>query len=123
MTVAKAWLEDKATWLFDLAHDDLDEDAIVKGFLKHYALQGQGMGDVQRDMHFHTHYGDFYLKAAMAYLRRALEVQIEAPPRSEMRTLDEVQGIVDAVRAGIPVQVDYYDPEIDDNPYVVRATW
>lgn len=48
--MAKAWLEDKATWLFDLAHDDLDEDAIVKGFLKHYALQGQGMGDVQRDM-------------------------------------------------------------------------
>lgn len=123
MTVAKAWLEDKATWLFDLAHDDLDEDAIVKGFLKHYALQGQGMGDVQRDMHFRTHYGDSYLKGAMAYLRRALEVQIEAPTRSEMRTLDEVQGIVDAVRAGIPVQVDYYDPEIDDNPYVVRATW
>ena len=121
--MAKAWLEDKAIWLFDLAHDDLDEDAIVKGFLKHYALQGQGMGDVQRDMHFRTHYGDSYLKGAMAYLRRALEVQIEAPTRSEMRTLDEVQGIVDAVRAGIPVQVDYYDPEIDDNPYVVRATW
>lgn len=34
--MAKAWLEDKATWLFDLAHDNLDEDAIVKGFLKHY---------------------------------------------------------------------------------------
>lgn len=32
--MAKAWLEDKAIWLFDLAHDDLDEDAIVKGFLK-----------------------------------------------------------------------------------------
>ncbi len=121
--MAKAWLEDKATWLFDLAHDNLDEDAIVKGFLKHYTLQGQGMGDVQRDMHFRTHYGDSYLKGAMAYLRRVLEVQIEAPPRSEMRMLDEVQGIVDAVRAGIPVQVDYYDPEIDDNPYVVRATW
>ncbi len=121
--MAKAWLEDKSTWLFDLAHDNLDEDAIVKGFLKHYALQGQGMGDVQRDLHFRTHYGDLYLKAAMAGLRRALEVQIEAPSRSEMRTLDEVQGIVNAVRAGIPVQVDYYDPEIDDNPYVVRATW
>ncbi len=121
--MAKAWLEDKATWLFDLAHDNLDEDAIVKGFLKHYVLQGQGIDDVQRDMHFRTHYGDFYLKAAMAYLRRALEVQIEAPPRSEMRTLDEVQGIVDAVCAGIRGQVDYYDPEIDDDPYVVRAAW
>ena len=50
-------------------------------------------------------------------------MQIEAPPRSEMRTLDEVQGIVDAVRTGIRVQVDYYDPEIDDNPYVIRAAW
>lgn len=121
--MAKAWLEDKATWLFDLAHDNLDEDAIVKGFLKHYVLQGQGTDDVQRDMHFRTHYGDFYLKAAMTYLRRALEVQIEAPPRSEMRTLDEVSMIVQAVRAGERVQIDYYDPEIDDDPYSVRAAW
>lgn len=121
--MAKVWLEDKATWLFDLAHSDLDEDTIVKGFLKHYVLQGRSIGDVQQDLHFHTHYGDFYLESAMASLRRALEFQIDAPPRSEMRTLDEVQGIVDAVRAGIRVQVDYYDPEIDDNPYVIRAAW
>lgn len=86
--MAKAWLEDKATWLFDLAHNNLDDDAIVKGFLKHYVLQGQGIDDVQRDMHFHTHYGDLYRKAAMDGLRRALELQLEAPPRSELRTLD-----------------------------------
>ena len=97
--MAKAWLEDKAIWLFDLAHDNLD------------------------DMHFRTHYGDLYLKAAIAGLRRALEVQIEVPPRSEMRTLEEVSMIVQAVRAGERVQVDYYDPEIDDDPYVVRAAW
>lgn len=121
--MAKDWLEDKATWLFDLAHNNLDEDAIVKGFLRHYVQQGQGIDDVQRDMHFRTHYGDLYLKAAMAGLRRALELQIEAPPRSEMRTLDEVQMIVDAVRAGERVQVDYYDPEVDDDPCVVRAAW
>lgn len=121
--MAKAWLEDKSTWLFDLAHDDLDEDVIVKGFLKHYVLQGQGMGDVQQDLHFRTHYGDFYLESAMASLRRALEVQIEAPPRSEMRTLEEVSMIVQAVRAGERVQVAYYNPEIDDDPYAVRAAW
>ena len=80
--MAKAWLEDKATWLFDLAHDDLGDDAIAKGFLKHYVLQGKGIDDVQRDMHFRTHYGDLYLQAAMVSLRRALEIQIEAPPRS-----------------------------------------
>lgn len=121
--MAKAWLEDKAIWLFDLAHSDLDEDAIVKGFLKHYVLQGRSIGDVQQDFHFHTHYGDSYLESAMTSLRRALEYQIDAPPRSEMRTLEEVSMIVQAVRAGERVQVAYYDPEIDDDPYVVRAAW
>lgn len=121
--MTKAWLEDKATWLFDLAHDSLDADTIVKGFLKHYALHNQGIDDVQWDLHFHTSYGDYYMETAMIFLRRALELQIEAPPRSEMRTLDEVQMIVDAVRAGERVQIAYYDPEIDDDPYVVRAAW
>ncbi len=121
--MAKAWLEDKATWLFDLAHNNLDDDSIVKGFLKHYALKGQGIGDVQQNLHFHTHYGDIYLKAAMASLQRALELQIEVPPRSEMRTLEEVNMIVQAVRSGEWVQADYYNPEIDDDPYVVRAAW
>ncbi len=70
------WMEDKKIWLFDLAHGNLDGDGIVKGFLKHYVLQGQGMGDVQRDMHFRTHYGDLYLKTAMSSLRAALEEQV-----------------------------------------------
>lgn len=121
--MAREWMEDKETWLFDLAHDDLDEDAIVKGFIKHYVLQGQGTEEVQQDLHFHTRYGDFYMEAAMPRLRKALEYEVDAPPRSEMRTLDEVQGIVDAVRAGLRVQVDYYNPEIDDAPYVCRAAW
>lgn len=95
----KTWLEDKATWLFDLAHDNLDEDAIVKGFLKHYALQGRSIGDVQQDLHFRTSYGDFYLGSAMCILRLAIESQIEAPARSEMRMLEEVSMIVQAARA------------------------
>ena len=33
------------------------------------------------------------------------------------RTIREVQSIVDAVRAGIPVQIDYYDPERDVDEY------
>lgn len=121
--MAKAWMEDKETWLFELAHGNLDEDAIVKEFLKHYALRGQAVGNVQQDLHFHTSYGDYCMEAAMSSLRRALEVQIDAPPRSEMRTLEEVSMIVQDVRAGERVQVDYYDPEIDDNPYAVRAAW
>jgi hypothetical protein len=121
--MAKAWMEDKTTWLFDLAHGDLDEDAVVKGFLKHYVLQGQGIADVQQNLHFHTCYGDFYMEAAMSALRRALEAQVDAPPRSEMRTLEEVEIIVQAVRAGEHVQVDYYDPELDDDDYVYRVEW
>lgn len=119
----KAWLENKAIWLFDLAHGDLNDDAIVKGFLKHYALKGQGIDNVQQDMHFDTLCGDFYLEKAMGSLRTALEGEIKAPPRSEMRTLEEIGMIVQGIRAGMRVQVDYYDPETDDDPYVVRAAW
>lgn len=121
--MGKAWMEDKEMWLFDLAHGNLDEDSIVKGFLKHYVLQNQGIDDVQQHLHFHTHYGDYYMESAMDSLRKALEHEVDTPPRPEMRTLDEIQSIVDAVRAGLRVQVDYYDPETDDDLYVARATW
>lgn len=121
--MAKVWLEDKVTWLFGLAHGDLDEDAIVKGFLKHYVLEGQGIADVQQDLHFHARYRDCDMEYAMSALRRALEDQVDAPPRSEMRTLEEVEIIVQAVRAGEHVQVDYYDPELDDDDYVYRVEW
>ena len=78
--MAKVWLEDKVTWLFGLAHGDLDEDAIVKGFLKHYVLEGQGIADVQQDLHFHARYRDCDMEYAMSALRRALEDQVDAPP-------------------------------------------
>ena len=80
MVMVKAWMEDKAIWLFDLAHGDLDDDAVLRGFLKHYVLQSQGIDQVQQDLHFHTNYGDFYMESAMNSLRRSLELQIEAPP-------------------------------------------
>lgn len=69
----KAWMEDKKIWLFDLAHGNLGEDAIVKGLMKHYVLQGQGISNVQQDLHFRTYYGDFYIESAMSSLRGALE--------------------------------------------------
>lgn len=72
----KAWMEDKGTWLFDLAHGSLDDDAIVGGFLKHYAMQGLGINDVRQDLHFRTCYGDFYMESAMVSLRKALESEI-----------------------------------------------
>lgn len=39
------------------------------------------------------------------------------------RSIAEVQQIVDAVRAGETVNIPYYDPEIDEDPYIVRPTW
>lgn len=121
--MGKAWMEDKEIWLFDLAHGNLDEDSIVKGFLKHYVLRDKSISNVRQDLHFHTHYGDYYTESAMVNLSRAIGHEIDAPPRSEMRTLGEVQSIVDAVQAGLTVQVDYYDPETDDDPYVYKVMW
>lgn len=118
--MGKAWLEDKEMWLFDLAHGNLDDDSILKGFLKHYVLQNQSLGNVLWDL-TNTNYDNS--KAAMESLRAALGHEVDSPPRSEMRTLGEVQSIVDAVRAGLNVQVDYYDPETDDDPCAARAMW
>lgn len=74
--MAKTLMEDKALWLFDLAHDNLQEDTIVKGFIKHYVLQNQSMVNVQQDLHFHTFYGDYYVESAIINLRRALELEV-----------------------------------------------
>lgn len=48
--------EDHKIWLFDLAHGNLTELEIVKGFIKFYALNGFTVGNVQDDLVFRTHY-------------------------------------------------------------------
>jgi hypothetical protein len=48
-------------------------------------------------------------------MREAAQIVRDKP---HTRTISEVQSIVDAVRAGLPVQIDYYDPERDSDPYV-----
>lgn len=66
-------MEEKKLWLFGLAHGNLSEDAIVRGFIKFYILQGQEIGNVQDDIHFHTCYGDDKCRRAAEDLRNALE--------------------------------------------------
>lgn len=39
------------------------------------------------------------------------------------RSIAEVQQIVDSVRVGNKVNIPYYDPEIDEDPYIVRPKW
>ena len=72
------------------------------------------------DFFFKTVIGRQKYQKPMAELRRALA---EYADGEETRTLREVQSIVDAIRAGHQVQVGYYDPEEDDNPYVYKACW
>ena len=48
--------EDYKIWLFDLAHGNLTDSQIVKGFIKYYALNGFTVGNVQDDLVFRTRY-------------------------------------------------------------------
>ena len=59
----------------------------------------------------------------MEVLEEALTAHANAPELPESRTLDEVREIVAAVRAGIPIQVAYADPDEDENPYIVKPCW
>jgi len=61
--------EDHKIWLFDLAHGNLTNSQIVKGFVKYYALNGFTVGNVQDDLVFRTHYNP---SQGMESLRGAL---------------------------------------------------
>ena len=62
--------EDHKIWLFDLAHGNLIDQEIVKGFIKYYALNGFTIGNVQDDLIFRTTYE---AAGAIESLKRALE--------------------------------------------------
>ncbi len=47
----------------------------------------------------------------------------EIEEQQPTRTLDEVQNIVDCVRADLPVQIEYWDPDEDEDEYVAKACW
>lgn len=48
----------------------------------------------------------------------------EIEEKEPTRTLREVQGIAECVRAGIPVQVDYADPDEDSKTiYIYKQCW
>lgn len=47
---------DHKIWLFDLAHGNLKDDEILKGFIKYYVLSGCVLDNVVDDVVFKTHY-------------------------------------------------------------------
>ena len=72
-------------WLYDLTNRRITDDAIVKGFLKHYALHGLTIAHVQQDIHFRTCYNDEDCRRAMETLKEALTAHANAPEPPESR--------------------------------------
>ena len=59
-------------WLFDLAHGNLRDSQILKGFLKYYVLDGYSMANVVDDMRFHTHYSLEQIRQSKESLERVI---------------------------------------------------
>ena len=59
-------------WLFDLAHGNLQDPQILKGFLKYYVLDGYGMAQVVDDMRFRTHYSLDQIRQSKESLERVI---------------------------------------------------
>lgn len=70
--------EDHKIWLFDLAHGNLKDEEMVRGFIKYYVLNGFTLGNLQDDYMFHTHYPIDGIKVGLQSLRAALESMAEA---------------------------------------------
>ncbi|WP_077612753.1 hypothetical protein [Clostridium sp. Marseille-P2415] len=51
------YTEEMKLWLFDLAHGNLNDEDILKGFIRHYVLYDFGTDQVVNDIVFHTIYG------------------------------------------------------------------
>lgn len=64
--------EEMRLWLFDLAHGNLQDDEILSGFIKHYALRGLTVDHVVSDIVYRTTYGVPGVKTAKASLLRVL---------------------------------------------------
>lgn len=113
-----------------IAHDlDWAETMMAEGFL-------MGHEEIQMDV---EQFQELYDKAEECIAEALsciydLEKAVQEPDEAggdnipkgaegETWTLQEVQSIVDLVRAGKPVQIAPYDPDVDDDPYIVRPCW
>lgn len=52
-----------------------------------------------------------------------IKTQVMEEIYEDFRSITEIHAIVDAVRCGMRVQVDYYNEELDDDECVVRQAW
>lgn len=58
--------------MFDLAHGNLKDPQILKGFLKYYVLEGYCMANVVDDIRFHTHYSLEQIRQSKESLERVI---------------------------------------------------
>ena len=65
--------EEMKLWLFDLAHGNLSDDAILTGFIKHYVLFGLTIDNLVDNIVFRTNYGVSGVTLAKQSLLRVLE--------------------------------------------------
>lgn len=77
MRERKRGTEEHRIWLFDLAHGNLQDPQILKGFLKYYVLEGYCMAHVVDDMRFHTHYSLEQIRQSKEGLERVLRAAAE----------------------------------------------
>lgn len=75
--IMKRDTEEMRLWLFDIAHGNLEENAVVKGFIKHYVLHGLSKDNVKDDILFHTTYGSEGARTAVILLEKALQEFVE----------------------------------------------
>ena len=52
-----------------------------------------------------------------------IKTQVMEEIYEDFRSITEIHAIVDAVRCGMRVQVDYYNEEDEENECVVRQAW
>jgi len=71
------YTEEMKLWLFDLAHGNINDENILKGFIKHYVLHDFGVGGVVDDIHFHTMCGTAGIVTAKESLLRVLNQMIQ----------------------------------------------
>ncbi len=65
--------EELKMWLFELAKGKLSDEQIIKGFIKHYVLEGCTIGSVKTDALIHPYLKPSSTSKVWKNLGRALE--------------------------------------------------
>jgi hypothetical protein len=76
-SLVERYTEDMKIWLLGLAHRDLSDKDILKGFIKYYVLFDLGISQVISDIVFHTMYGTAGVMNAKENIIRVLNQTIQ----------------------------------------------